>query len=455
MAKKKFTLTSEQIAAAVGASVEDVQANWPAVEKALDARGMTDAATKIAAIATIGTEVGTTFRPINEYGGAAYFTRMYEGDSDLGNTRKGDGARYHGRGYIQLTGRANYRTYGKQLGLPLEEKPDLALTPEVAASVLADYFKARRIDASAAKGDWESVRRKVNGGLNGWPTFRDLVRKLEQAVAQKPDGAPAERPKRGRLRTLRLTSPFMSGPDVAEARRALGVPVGGEYDPVTASAVAEWKRRIGYPEGRIDNVLGPAGFRLLLGMSKLPADFERRKEARARRLASAGTVPERAVAEMEEWASAGLREKPAGSNKVPELVRLAGELDVAGRIQGMGFPWCAFSAFLAALKAGGKTAELGLRKERFNALYCPTILHEAQAGKWGLRVVAPSQAARGDLVLFDWSPQGDPADHVGRLRRPPAEGMVATVDGNSGEDDLFVATRERSMSTVRAFVRDS
>ncbi len=455
MPKKKLNLTIEQIAAAVGAGVEDVQANWPAVEKALDERGMTDAATKIAAIATIGTEVGKTFRPINEYGGAAYFTKMYEGRADLGNTRKGDGARYHGRGYIQLTGRANYQTYGKKLGLPLEDKPDLALTPEVAADVLADYFKARRIDASAAKGDWESVRRKVNGGLNGWPTFRDLVRKLEQAAAGEPGAGPTGRPKRGRLRTLRLTSPHMSGPDVAEAQRALGVPADGEYGPVTASAVAEWKRRVGYPDGKINNILGPAGFRLLLGLAKPPADFKSRHEARGRRLASAEGVPERAVAEMEEWARAGLREKPAGSDKVPELVRLAGELEVLSRIRGMGFPWCAFSAFLAALKAGGKTADLGLRKDRFNILYCPTILHEAQAGRWGMRVIAPSQAARGDLVLFDWSPQGDPADHVGRLRRPPAEGMVATVDGNSGDDDLYVVTRERPARAVRAFVRDS
>jgi hypothetical protein len=72
-----------------------------------------------------------------------------------------------------------------------------------------------------------------------------------------------------------------------------------------------------------------------------------------------------------------------------------------------------------------------------------------------MRVVAASQAARGDLVLFDWSPQGDPADHVGRLVRTPAAGIVATVDGNSGSDDLHVVLRERPTSQVRAYVRDS
>src|SRR5438034_4989813 len=99
----------------------------------------------IAAIATHGTEV-PSFLPINEYGGNAYFTKMYEGRKDLGNTQPGDGARYHGRGYIQLTGRANYRAYGQKLGLPLEQNPDLALQPDVAARILAGYIKDRGID---------------------------------------------------------------------------------------------------------------------------------------------------------------------------------------------------------------------------------------------------------------------------------------------------------------------
>ena len=72
-----------------------------------------------------------------------------------------------------------------------------------------------------------------------------------------------------------------------------------------------------------------------------------------------------------------------------------------------------------------------------------------------MRVVAASQAARGDLVLFDWSPQGDPADHIGRLVRPPAGGRRRTVDGNSGNESLPVVLRERPTSQVRAYVRDS
>ena len=174
-------LAPRRIAVAIGASTPDVVDNWPSIDDALREAGMDDAAIKTAAVATVVVEVGTRFRPINEFGDRAYFTRMYEGRRDLGNVEPGDGARYHGRGYIQLTGRANYHTYGEKLDLPLEKDPDLALSPQVAARVLAEYFRARDVDDSARKGDWRGVRRKVNGGLNGWPAFDRAVKALVDA----------------------------------------------------------------------------------------------------------------------------------------------------------------------------------------------------------------------------------------------------------------------------------
>jgi predicted chitinase len=179
---KGFRLTADQIAAILGCHPADVEENWPPIQRALREEGLSDRASMIAAVATIGTEV-PSFRPINEEGGPAYFTRLYEGRRDLGNTQRGDGARYHGRGFIQLTGRANYRAYGGKLGVPLEAKPDLALRPDVAARVLACYFKDRHLDALAREGDWQGVRRGVNGGLNGWDRFSRYVQKLERATA--------------------------------------------------------------------------------------------------------------------------------------------------------------------------------------------------------------------------------------------------------------------------------
>jgi hypothetical protein len=171
-------LEPQEIARAVGAPEEDVSRHWPVVDEALRENGMTDARSRIAAVATIVTEVGTDFRPISEHGGPSYFTQLYEGRSDLGNSRPGDGARYHGRGYIQLTGRANYREYGDRLDVALEQRPGMALRPAVGARILAEYFDERGIDEVARRGQWREVRHRVNGGLNGWTTYRDLVSSL-------------------------------------------------------------------------------------------------------------------------------------------------------------------------------------------------------------------------------------------------------------------------------------
>jgi hypothetical protein len=441
-------LDEAAIAAATGAALEDVAVNWPLLKGALESRGMRDALVSIAAIGTVAVETARTFRPIDEYGDEEYFTRMYEGRQDLGNTRRGDGARYHGRGYIQLTGRGNYRAYGERLSMPLERTPELAKTPEVAAAVLADYFQARGVDRSAVGRDWETVRRKVNGGLNGWDHFRAVIRRLETAAGI---GGPSELPRRG-PRPLLLTSPYMKGRDVVKAQRALGVADDGEYGPVTAGAVVEWKRRNGYPDDALDATLTVQDRRRLLGTEPLPADFQGLAARRAAEDAAAGDVPGRAVAVMERWV--GLTEKPKGSDRVPQLTRIARDLGLADWYSSMGWPWCAFTVFLAALVEGGRTAELALRQGAFNGLSCPTILAEAQAGRHGMRVVSTAQAARGDLVLFDWATDPAQADHVGRLVRP-VDGIVASVDGNTGDPSVSVALRERPLALVRAFVRDS
>jgi len=149
-----------------------------------------------------------------------------------------------------------------------------------------------------------------------------------------------------------------------------------------------------------------------------------------------------------------LREEPPGSNRVPQLVALATQLEVAEPLVGMGYPWCAFAVFLAALAEGGRTAALGLCRRSFNALYAPDVLAAAENGRFGLQIVPDQDAWRGDLVLFDWDlAGGDPADHVARLVEPPVNGRVRTVDGNSGAMGL-VQFRVRSSRSVRAFARD-
>ncbi|MGB0564377.1 MAG: peptidoglycan-binding protein [Spirulinaceae cyanobacterium] len=148
----------------------------PGVLAAMDKWGILDRLTLIGLCATIRIETGG-FRPINEYGGNRYFTRMYEGRKDLGNTQRGDGARFHGRGYVQITGRANYREYSRKLGLgnKLVDNPELALNAVYGAEIIARYFKDRNVDDACRAQDWRRARRLVNGGYNGWGEFQHFV----------------------------------------------------------------------------------------------------------------------------------------------------------------------------------------------------------------------------------------------------------------------------------------
>jgi hypothetical protein len=171
--------TPEQICAVLPRHPKaNIEANWPLLCTALAMYCHdTERLTLIAAIATVAVETGS-FAPIKERGGPAYFAKLYEGRADLGNTEPGDGARYCGRGFVQITGRYDYRKYGRDLGIDLEDAPLRALEPAVAAGILALYFRDRRIPLAAAACNWTRVRRLVNGGLNGWADFIACVNGL-------------------------------------------------------------------------------------------------------------------------------------------------------------------------------------------------------------------------------------------------------------------------------------
>jgi putative chitinase len=85
----------------------------------------------------------------------------------LGNTQKGDGYRYRGRGLCQLTGRDNYRRYGALIDRDLEGEPSLAADPLNAFYIAGEYWAHHAINVSADKDDLGAVTRAVNGGLNG------------------------------------------------------------------------------------------------------------------------------------------------------------------------------------------------------------------------------------------------------------------------------------------------
>lgn len=108
----------------------------------------------------------------------------YEGRKDLGNTKRGDGRRYKGRGLLQLTGRANYRAYGAALGVDLEANPVLAAEPRLSLRIACEYWKKRRINPMCDRDDLIAVTKAVNGGLNGLDDRRQLLAKSKAAIAR-------------------------------------------------------------------------------------------------------------------------------------------------------------------------------------------------------------------------------------------------------------------------------
>lgn len=81
---------------------------------------------------------------------------------ELGNVNPGDGRRYKGRGPIQLTGRANYRRAGRDLGLDLEGNPTIVATPNVGFRSSAWYWHSRNLNALADARNFRELTRRIN-----------------------------------------------------------------------------------------------------------------------------------------------------------------------------------------------------------------------------------------------------------------------------------------------------
>lgn len=91
----------------------------------------------------------------------------YEGRKDLGNTQVGDGVKFKGRSWIQITGRANYEACGKALGIDLIAQPELLETPQYACEASCWWWKTHGLNELADKSAFITITRRINGGLNG------------------------------------------------------------------------------------------------------------------------------------------------------------------------------------------------------------------------------------------------------------------------------------------------
>ncbi|HMF78834.1 MAG TPA: peptidoglycan-binding protein [Bryobacteraceae bacterium] len=160
--------------------IGNIRINLPTVLDALVLTSLVDSAMVLMALSTIRAET-ESFRPISEgrsrfnTSPAGHSFDLYDNRKDLGNKGEPDGANFCGRGFVQLTGRANYTKYGEEIGQDLVRNPELANEPVIAAELLARFLKDRenRIREALAAGDLATARRLVNGGSNGLERFQD------------------------------------------------------------------------------------------------------------------------------------------------------------------------------------------------------------------------------------------------------------------------------------------
>lgn len=122
--------------------------------------------------------------PRREIWGPTDAQKRYEGRADLGNTIPGDGKRFAGRGYVQITGRLNYAKASRIVGVDLLAQPDLALDPEMAAKIIVagmrdGWFTGRKLADCTSYSD---MRRVVNGSDKA-DLIAGYARSFETALA--------------------------------------------------------------------------------------------------------------------------------------------------------------------------------------------------------------------------------------------------------------------------------
>ncbi|MBS0314051.1 MAG: hypothetical protein JSS05_07650 [Proteobacteria bacterium] len=160
----------------------NIRVHLPNILTALTSKSLNDTDMLMMALATIRAE-SASFRPISE-GISKYNTSsikseghhafdLYDHRTDLGQDGHGEGAKWKGRGFVQLTGRSNYINIGAQVGATLEQDPELANDPIIASKILAQFLKNHEtaIRHALSENDLRTARRLVNGGSHGLTGF--------------------------------------------------------------------------------------------------------------------------------------------------------------------------------------------------------------------------------------------------------------------------------------------
>jgi len=261
---------------------------------------------------------------------------MYGGRN--GNDEPGDGWKYHGRGYIQLTGKDNYRAAGEALDLDLVKHPELAADPKN-ASKIATWYWENRVPENARE-DVKAATKAINGKYNGLEDresrFAQWQKKLTPEVMERLDkgGRTGERPNAPRG----VMKEGMEGEDIRmlQANLArLGYKDGagntlhtdGKFGPGTEAALKSFQRD---HHLATDGVAGPASL----------AAIEQQKHLDATRRAPTGArLDDKAHPDHGMYTQAldAVHRLDAQHGRAPDQqsTQLAGSLTASAKAQGL------------------------------------------------------------------------------------------------------------------------
>lgn len=155
----------------------------------------------------------------------------------------GDGFRYRGRGYIQITGKDSYKQVGARAGLDLVAKPESAAAPDEALRVACAFWRWKDLNALCDTGDFTKVTKRINGGTVGLPDRLAWLEKVRRVLAEPPATQPDAETVRAVQRALQMRG-FTS---IGAADGLLG--------PRTAAAIRQFRLNNGLGDGLLDATL--------------------------------------------------------------------------------------------------------------------------------------------------------------------------------------------------------